>query len=114
MTGMRAAGAILVIFGAAGLGAFFAGHFLGRLRELEELRRLMYLMKGEILFAGASLDEVITAALEAAKAGVEATKDMVPVFGKAAVHAAASVGVPDQGATAGYYKILGLYRYITK
>lgn len=64
--------------------------------------------------AGASLDEVITAALEAAKAGVEATKDMVPVFGKAAVHAAASVGVPDQGATAGYYKILGLYRYITK
>ena len=35
---MRAAGAILVVFGAAGLGAFFAGHFLGRLRELEELR----------------------------------------------------------------------------
>ena len=50
----------------------------------------------------------------AAKAGVEATKDMVPVFGKAAVHAAACAGVPDQGAIAGYYKILGLSHYIKK
>ncbi len=63
---------------------------------------------------GASLNVVIAAALEAAKAGVEATKNMVPVFGKAAVHAAASAGVPDQGATAGYYKILGLSHYINR
>lgn len=62
----------------------------------------------------ASLDEVISAALEAARTGVEATKDMVPVFGKAAVHAAACAGVPDQGATAGYYKILGLANYICR
>ncbi len=62
----------------------------------------------------ASLSSVIAAALEAAKEGVEATKDMVPVFGKAAVHAAQSVGVPDQGATAGYYKILGLSNYINQ
>ena len=34
-----------------------------------------------------SLAEVIQVALDAAKEGVEATKDMVPVFGKAAVHA---------------------------
>lgn len=62
--------------------------------------------------ASASLSEVITAALNAAEAGVEATKDMVPVFGKAAVHAAQCVGVADQGAVAGYYKILGLSNYI--
>lgn len=62
--------------------------------------------------SGASLEEVITAALNAAKAGVEATKDMVPVFGKAAVHAAQCAGVEDQGAVAGYYKILGLSKYI--
>lgn len=61
---------------------------------------------------GASLEEVITAALNGAKSGVEATKDMVPVFGKAAVHAAQCVGVEDQGAVAGYYKILGLSNYI--
>ncbi len=61
---------------------------------------------------GASLEEVSKAALEAAKKGVEATKDMVPVFGKAAVHAAQCVGVEDQGAVAGYYKILALNTYI--
>ena len=61
---------------------------------------------------GGSLEEVIRAALEGAKAGVEATKDMVPVFGKAAVHAAQCVGVEDQGAVAGYYKILGMSNYI--
>lgn len=61
-----------------------------------------------------SLQAVIAAAVEAAKAGVEATKDMVPVFGKAAVHAAQCVGVPDQGATAGYYKMVGLSNYINK
>lgn len=63
---------------------------------------------------GADLEGVIKAALEAAKGGVEATKDMVPVFGKAAVHAAQCVGVEDQGAVAGYYKILGLSNYICK
>ena len=64
--------------------------------------------------ANASLETVIAAALEAAQNGVESTKDMVPVFGKAAVHAEQCAGVPDQGAVAGYYKILGLSNYITK
>lgn len=59
-----------------------------------------------------SLETVIRAALEAAQKGVEATRDMVPVFGKAAVHAEKSKGVADQGAVAGYYKILGLSNYI--
>ena len=64
--------------------------------------------------ASASLQAVIEAALKAAEGGVEATKSMVPVFGKAAVHAAKCASVPDQGAVAGYYKILGLYNYICK
>ena len=62
----------------------------------------------------ASLNEVIDAAVAAAKGGVEATKTMTPVFGKAAVHAAQCVGVEDQGAVAGYYKMLGLSNYINK
>lgn len=61
---------------------------------------------------GASLEGVVNAAYEAAQAGVEATKDMVPVFGKAAVHAAQCAGVPDQGAVAGCYMIQGLHDYI--
>lgn len=60
----------------------------------------------------ASLAAVIDAAVKAAAEGVEATKSMVPVFGKAAVHAAQCEGVPDQGAVAGYYKMLGLSNYI--
>ncbi|MBR1659415.1 MAG: DAK2 domain-containing protein [Oscillospiraceae bacterium] len=61
---------------------------------------------------GASLDTVIDAAVKAAEEGVERTKTMVPVFGKAAVHAAACEGVADQGAVAGYYKMVGLSNYI--
>lgn len=68
----------------------------------------------EAAAGGSDLEGVIKAALEGAKGGVEATKDMVPVFGKAAVHAAQCVGVEDQGAVAGYYKILGLSNYICK
>lgn len=68
----------------------------------------------EAASGGSDLEGVIKAALEGAKGGVEATKDMVPVFGKAAVHAAQCVGVEDQGAVAGYYKILGLSNYICK
>ena len=60
----------------------------------------------------ATLEGVINAAYEAAQAGVQATKDMVPVFGKAAVHAAQCAGVPDQGAVAGCYMIQGLLDYI--
>lgn len=68
----------------------------------------------EAVAGGSDLEGVIKAALDGAKDGVEATKNMVPVFGKAAVHAAQCVGVEDQGAVAGYYKILGLSNYICK
>lgn len=61
----------------------------------------------------AALEKVAAAALQAAAAGVEATKEMVPVFGKAAVHAAKCSGVADQGAVAGYYKILGMHNYLS-
>ncbi len=60
-----------------------------------------------------SLLSVIDAAMEAAKAGMEKTKTMIPVFGKAAVHAAQSAGLPDQGATAGFYMILAMHQYIS-
>ena len=49
------------------------------------------------------------AALEGAKAGVEATKEMTPKYGKAAVFAAKALGTEDQGATAGMLLVQGLY-----
>ena len=59
----------------------------------------------------ATFEQVISAAVEGADEGVEATKDMLPKFGKAAVHAAKAKGVADQGALAGYYMLLGLKNY---
>lgn len=60
----------------------------------------------------ADLETVINAAVEGADEGVEATKNMTPKFGKAAVFAAKAIGTPDQGAVAGCYMIMGLQRYI--
>lgn len=61
---------------------------------------------------GASLAEVIDAAYNGAKDGVEATKDMVPKYGKAAVFSAKAKGIADQGAVAGKYVIEGIRNYI--
>ncbi|MEA4955528.1 MAG: DAK2 domain-containing protein [Pseudoflavonifractor sp.] len=58
--------------------------------------------------AGSDLSATVRAALEGAKAGVEATKTMTPKYGKAAVFAAKALGTEDQGATAGMLLIQGL------
>lgn len=63
---------------------------------------------------GADMLGVITAACEGAAQGVEATKNMTPKFGKAAVFAAKAIGVADQGAIAGMYLIQGLRNSIKK
>ena len=61
---------------------------------------------------GKDMAGVIEAACEGAAEGVEATKQMTPKYGKAAVFAAKAIGTPDQGATAGMYMIQGLKRSI--
>lgn len=61
--------------------------------------------------AGASLAGVMQAAVQGAEEGVEATKEMLPKYGKAAVFSAKAKGVPDQGAMAGKYLFEGLARY---
>ena len=66
----------------------------------------------EVAKEGSTIQSVMEAAYAAAQAGVEATKDMVPVFGKAAVHAAQSAGVADQGAVAGCYLMQGMRDFI--
>ena len=67
---------------------------------------------GAVEAGAADLETVINAAVEGAAEGVEATKEMTPKFGKAAVFAAMAIGTPDQGAVAGKYMIMGLQRYI--
>ena len=61
-----------------------------------------------------AVDAAAKKAVEGATEGVEATKNMTPKFGKAAVFAAKAIGTPDQGAVAGRYMIVGLQNYICK
>ena len=58
--------------------------------------------------AGEDLAAIANKAYEAALQGVEATKEMVPVYGKAVVHRAKLAGIADQGAIVGslLYKAL--------
>ncbi|MBP1559230.1 MAG: dihydroxyacetone kinase subunit L [Oscillospiraceae bacterium] len=58
--------------------------------------------------AGEDFAAIANKAYEAALQGVEATKDMVHVYGKAVVHRAKLVGIADQGAIVGslFYKAL--------
>ena len=58
--------------------------------------------------AGEDFAAIANKAYEAALQGVEATKDMVPVYGKAVVHRAKLAGIADQGAIVGslFYKAL--------
>ena len=60
------------------------------------------------------LIDIARIAYEGASEGVEATKDMMPKYGKAAVHANVAKGVADQGATAGMIMIKGIYDYISQ
>lgn len=59
-----------------------------------------------------SLAAAAAAAAAGAQTGVEATRQMEPKYGKAAVHKAAARGKVDQGACAGLYMIQGFDSYI--
>lgn len=63
---------------------------------------------------GATLCEIAEATVKGADNGVEATKNMVPVYGKAAVFSAKAIGIEDQGAVAGQLVIHGIRNYICK
>ena len=65
----------------------------------------------DALSAEKNLKEIMEAAIDGAKKGVEATKEMQPKYGKAVVFAAKAKGIPDQGAMAGLYLLEGLGRY---
>jgi dihydroxyacetone kinase-like protein len=59
----------------------------------------------------ASVSEGLRIALAAAEAGVEATKPMEPVWGRAVYHKENALGAPDQGALVGMLFIKGFHDY---
>lgn len=61
-----------------------------------------------------TLPELAQAAAEGAARGVEATKNMLPKYGKAAVHRDAAMGLPDQGAYAAWLFLEAMADYIER
>ena len=59
--GLRCLGAVLVILGASGFGISMAVQYTKRLSQLEQLRRMIFLLKGQIVYANASLPEAFEA-----------------------------------------------------
>ena len=54
---MKLSGAVCILCGAAGTGIWFAGRYRQRILELEQLKQMVFLLKGQILYAGAPLPE---------------------------------------------------------
>ena len=54
---MKLSGAVCILWGAAGTGIWFAGRYRQRILELEQLKQMVFLLKGQILYAGAPLPE---------------------------------------------------------
>ena len=59
-----------------------------------------------------TISEILKETYEAALKGSEATKDMLPKFGKAAVFSAKAKGIADQGAVAGYLMVKGVCLFL--
>lgn len=66
---------------------------------------------GNAVDRGLPLPEVFRLAYEGAQKGVEETKSMQSVHGKAAVYREKSIGKQDPGATAGMYIFKAVYEY---
>lgn len=56
-TGIRLLGAALVVVSCSGMGFFMAGQWGERLKTMENLRKLIFLLKGEIVYAHSPLTE---------------------------------------------------------
>ena len=56
---MKLLGAACILWGAAGCGIWFAGHYRKRIAELEQLKQMVFLLKGQILYASAPLPEAL-------------------------------------------------------
>ena len=61
--------------------------------------------------ASAALDEALAAVTEAARTGMEATKDMIALVGRAKTLGERSLGYPDPGAVSTYLILRAMWEY---
>lgn len=58
---MKLAGCILIVTGTSGYGIWLAARYGERLETLEQLRQMIFLLKGQIIYANAPLEEAFEA-----------------------------------------------------
>ena len=56
---MKLLGAACILCGAAGIGIWLSGRYQQRILELEQLKQMIFLLKGQILYASAPLPEAL-------------------------------------------------------
>lgn len=56
---LKIAGAAMVVAGTSGYGVWMAGNYQSRLLLLEQLQKMIFLLKGQILYANAPLPEAL-------------------------------------------------------
>lgn len=67
---LKVIGAGLLLTGCSGLGLWFAGNYRRHLEGLEQLRRMLLLLKGQILYANAPLEEAFRRVGEKSQGGL--------------------------------------------
>lgn len=58
---MKITGCILIVTGTSGYGFWMAARYGERLKMLEQLRQMIFLLKGQIIYANAPLEEAFEA-----------------------------------------------------
>lgn len=58
---MKITGCILIVAGTSGYGFWMAARYGDRLKTLEQLRQMIFLLKGQIIYANAPLEEAFDA-----------------------------------------------------
>lgn len=58
---MKITGCILIVTGTSGYGFWMAARYGDRLKTLEQLRQMIFLLKGQIIYANAPLEEAFDA-----------------------------------------------------
>ncbi|MCI9106326.1 MAG: sporulation protein [Lachnospiraceae bacterium] len=58
---LKTTGAVMMVMGSSGYGAWMAGNYRNRLSLLEQLRQMIFLLKGQITYANAPLPEAFEA-----------------------------------------------------
>lgn len=64
---LKILGCLMTVTGASGCGFWMSGRYRQRIKTLEQLRQMIFLLKGQIIYANATLEEAFQAVGERTK-----------------------------------------------